>query len=187
MKKYLFKQIHKKVVKRGSGLLCLNQSCSLSLQSLLSEAKTLHQTLAAKCTGLPLSLAPSQRLFLPGGAGHQHLSSCPPATCYSEPQQMLLRGGGSFLSRNGGLISGSECWKYWDPDHPFPGSWDNGFKPREARWENLRVLPISLSPQVYWASSYWDRGVIQRKACHCPQIQLWSLGSEILPGGRSKL
>ena len=54
---------------------------------------------------------------------------------------------GSFLPRNQGPILGAECWKYPDPDHPLPaGSWDNGSKPTEAKWETLRLL-ISLSPK----------------------------------------
>ena len=117
------------------------------------------------------------------GAGCQHLSSCPQlfldlnnSKCGWEVCVW-----GSFLSRN----QGAECWKCPDPDHPVPSSWDNGSKPTDAKWETLRLL-ISLSPKSTKHPATGTEVFIQRKACHHPQIQIWSLVSEILPRRRTQ-
>lgn len=45
---------------------------------------------------------------------------------------------------------------------------------------------LLLSPKSYlWNWSFYNRGITQREACHCPHPQLQSPGSEILPEGRS--
>lgn len=54
----------------------------ISLHLLFSSTRwKRHSKLVAKNLGLPLSVSSSQRLIFPGGAGHQHFSSCPPAPC----------------------------------------------------------------------------------------------------------
>lgn len=133
-------------------------------------------------TGLLLPLPPRWRAFFLWesiGVSHPASTTCcwvsAPATAVERwrlPSSTSLR---LWMGRST-LDSARE--EYWGPDHLCFNSWGSVSRPREASWEDLRLLPCPPpSTELGSWRSRW--GVTLRETCLCPHPQLQSPGSKI--------